>query len=83
MAAKGKDLIMSTGRARILIITPANKSLRPGGHLEEEKTMFDQVEHQSTPEDKSQVRAYVVLGAVVACSVIVAALVWLFGYYGG
>ncbi len=41
--------------------------------------MFDQVEHQSTPEHK---KAYVILGAVVACSVIGAALVWFFGYYG-
>ena len=43
--------------------------------------MLDQVEHQSTPEDK-KVLAFVVLGAVVACSVIGAALVWFFGYYG-
>ena len=72
---------MSTGRARILIITPVNKSISPGGHLEEEKTMFDHVEHQSTREE-NKVLAYAILGGAVACAVIGAALVWFFGYYG-
>jgi hypothetical protein len=43
--------------------------------------MFDQVEHQNTPEEK-KVLALEVLGAVAACAVIGAALVWFFGYYG-
>jgi hypothetical protein len=43
--------------------------------------MFDQVEHQNTPEEK-KVLALEVLGAVGACAVIGAALVWFFGYYG-
>lgn len=43
--------------------------------------MFDQVEHQSTPEEK-KLLALEVLGAVLACAVIGAALVWFFGYYG-
>ncbi len=41
--------------------------------------MFDQMEHQGTPEDK-KVFAFVVLGAVVACSVIGAALASFFGF---
>ena len=58
-----------------------DKQPLPDGQSEEEETMFEQVEHQSTPAEKKML-ALEVVGAVTACAVIGGALIWFFGYYG-
>ena len=58
-----------------------DKQPLPDGQSEEEETVFEQVEHQSTPAEQKML-ALEVVGAVTACAVIGGALIWFFGYYG-
>ena len=44
-------------------------------------TMFEELEHKKTPEEK-RLLALEVVGAVIACAVLGATAFWFFDYFG-